>query len=117
MPEEENLEGWEPELDHDLSLVQVIDLAFDYRGNITIVKANGDQVVGYIFNRNSDAPEPYIEYFDESGNGPFPLLYSEIGNIRFTGKDTAAGKSWDAWLKRKEAEKARGLAPGASDQT
>ncbi|MCH8086974.1 MAG: hypothetical protein IIC81_03880 [Chloroflexi bacterium] len=108
MPEEESLEGWIPELGHDLSLGQVIDLAFDYRGNITIVKADGDEIVGYIFNRDSDVSEPYIEYFDKSGNGPFSLLYSEIGNIRFTGKDTAAGQSWEAWQKRKEAEKARG---------
>ena len=51
-------------------------------------------------------PEPFIEYFDESGEGPFTLRYSELANVKFTGKDTAAGNSWKAWLERKEREKA-----------
>ena len=89
-----------------LSLVRVIDLAHDYRGNITIVKNGGTEVVGYIFNRNSEASDPFIEYFDEAGNGPFTIPYSEVENILFTGKDTAAGKSYEAWLKRREKKRA-----------
>ena len=99
------LEGWVPTLGEDLSLAQVIDLAFDYRGNTTVVKTDGTEVVGYIFNRNNDVPEPFIQMFDQAGNGPFKILYSEIENIRFTGKDTAAGNPWQAWVERKQKEK------------
>ena len=105
MSDERSLEGWVPELDENLSLSQVIDMAFDYRGDTTIVKSDGSRVVGYIFNRNGDVLEPYIEFFDEMGRGPFTILYSEIETIKFTGKDTAAGKSWEAWNKRKEKKK------------
>lgn len=102
-------QGWVPNPGEFLTLAQVIDLAFDYRGNTTVVKVDGTEVEGYIFNRNKDVPEPFIQMFDPAGDGPFKILYSEIQNIKFTGKDMAAGNSWLAWLERKEkgrAEKA-----------
>lgn len=100
------LEGWMPQLGEHVTLPEVIDLAFDYRGNTTVVKADGTEVEGYIFNRNKDVPEPFIQMFDLAGNGPFKILYSEIRSIKFTGKDMAAGNSWLAWLERREKEKA-----------
>jgi hypothetical protein len=101
-----SLEGWVPDVGRYLTLEEVVEFAFDYRGNTTIVKRDGTEIVGYVFNRNAHAPEPFLEYFDESGEGPFTLRYSELANIKFTGKDTAAGNSWKAWLERKEREKA-----------
>ena len=106
MLEEKKLEGWVPELGEDMTLAQVIELAFDYRGNTTVMKSDGTDVVGYLFNRNVNVQEPFIQMFDASGHGPLKIRYSEIENIKFTGKDTAAGKSWEAWVKRKENEKA-----------
>ena len=108
------LEGWVPEVGQYLTVAEVVEFAFDYRGNTTIVKIDGTEVLGYIFNRTTYGREPFLEYFDESGEGPFTLRYSEIANIKFTGKDTAAGNSWRAWLERKEREKAeKGAAAGS----
>ena len=114
---EKSLEGWVPELGEEMTLARVIDLAFDYRGNTTIVKSDGTEVVGYVSNRNSGVAEPFIQIFDEAGNGPFKILYAEIENVKFTGKDMAAGKSYEAWLKRTEKEKAEktaGVMPNPS---
>ncbi len=105
------LEGWLPQIGDYLTLAEVIDFAFDYRGNTTIVKTDGTEVVGYIFNRNGGVPEPFVQFFDEQGDGPFTLPYSLIANIKFTGKDMAAGGSWRAWLERKERDKARAAGP------
>jgi len=107
------LEGWVPEIGASLTLAEVIDRAFDYRGNTTIVKRDGTEVVGYLFNRNRLVPEPFVQFFDEKGDGPFTVLYADIANITFTGKDTAAGNSWKAWVERKERERTQGA--GASD--
>ena len=107
MAEQKSLEGWIPALDETLSIEQVIELAFDYRGNTTIVKADGSVIEGYIFNRSAEARDPFLEYFDTSGNGPFTLPYSDIANVNFSGKDTAVGKSWEAWQRRKTEAKAR----------
>jgi hypothetical protein len=101
-----SLEGWVPQINDYTSLREVVDYAFDYRGNTTIVKRDGRELVGYIFNRDADAPEPFIQFFDEEGAGPFTLAYADIATIKFTGKDTAAGNSWKAWVERKEKERA-----------
>ena len=111
-----SLEGWVPDVGPYLTLEEVVEFAFDYRGNTTIVTRDGTEIVGYIFNRNTYAPEPFLEYFEESGEGPFTLRYADLANIKFTGKDTAAGNSWKAWLERKEREKAeRAAARSVSD--
>jgi len=100
------LEGWVPQINDYTSLREVVDFAFDYRGNTTVVKKDGGEIVGYIFNRDADAPEAFIQLFDEQGDGPFTIPYRDIVNIKFTGKDTAAGNSWKAWVERKEKERA-----------
>jgi hypothetical protein len=97
----ESLEGWEPVVGEAQSLADVIDRAFDYRGDVTVVRHDGSQIAGYLFNRNAEAPEPYVQMFDRAGNGPFTIPYAKIATIGFTGKDTAAGKSYDAWVRRK----------------
>jgi hypothetical protein len=97
----DSLEGWAPEVGPDLPLDRVIDLAFDYRGNTTVVKTDGTELAGYVFNRNLDVAEPFIQMFDERGSGPFTIRCRDIRTIRFTGKDWAAGRSYAAWLARK----------------
>jgi hypothetical protein len=112
MEDEKTLEGWAPEPDAELPLAHLVDLAFDYRGNTTVVKRDGTDVVGYVFNRDAEAPVPYLEMFDADGGGPYRIPYAEVRTIHFTGRDTAAGKSYAAWLARKQAEKAgRAAAP------
>ena len=111
MPEEESLQGWVPNLVDGLTIDRLVEHAFDYRGNVTVVKTDGSELVGYIFNRKPEAPEPLIQLFDEKGKGPFDVPYAEIRNIVFTGKDAAAGKSYEAWVKRREEERPRKTQP------
>jgi hypothetical protein len=100
------LEGWVPEIGPGLSLADVVDKAFDYRGNVTVVRTDGSQIEGYLFNRNAEVPVPFAQLFDLNGGGPHTISYREIRTIRFTGRDTAAGNSYAAWLRAKEAAKA-----------
>jgi hypothetical protein len=99
--EVDGLEGWNPVVGVDASVDEVIERAFDYRGDVTVVRRDGSEVVGYLFNRNADVPERFVQIFDRAGDGPFTIPYADIRTIRFTGKDTAAGRSYDAWLRRK----------------
>jgi len=115
--DETRLEGWAPEVGGDLSLTTIIDMAFDYRGNVTVVKVDGSEMVGFLFNRNSEAPEPFVQMFDLDGGGPLTIPYHAIRTIRFTGRDTAAGNSYAAWLRAKEAAKAAGHAEKDSGRT
>jgi hypothetical protein len=97
----ESLEGWEPTVGADLPLAEVVEWAFDYRGDVTVVRRDGVEVVGYLFNRDVEAARPFVQMFDRAGEGPLTIPYEDIRTIRFTGKDTAAGKSYEAWRRRK----------------
>ena len=99
--DQSRLEGWEPVVGVEARLEEIVEGAFDYRGDVTVVLRDGTELVGYLFNRNADVPEPFVQMFDRAGDGPFTIPYAEIRTIRFTGKDTAAGKSYEAWLRRK----------------
>ena len=114
-PDEERdpLEGWDPAVGVEASLEEVVDRAFDYRGDVTVVCRDGTEVIGYLFNRNAEVPERFVQMFDRAGDGPHTILYTEIRTIRFTGKDTAAGTSYEAWLRRK-TERPRATAPSDS---
>lgn len=111
--EQTSLEGWVPEVGAGVTLDEVIDRAFDYRGDVTVVMTDGRGLVGYVYNRSRDVAEPFLQLFDASGAGHV-VPYSDVSTIHFTGKDTAAGKSYEAWLRRKaDARAERTAAPDA----
>jgi hypothetical protein len=84
--------------------IEAIDKAFDYRGDVTLTLTN-EQVEGYIFNREPKAVPPRIQVFIKGSEDERIIPYADITAIAFTGKDTADGKSWDAWVSKKESER------------
>jgi hypothetical protein len=111
--DERSLEGWAPECGVDDSLEAIVDHAFDYRGDVTLVLADGREVTGYVHNRDRDAADPFLGMLLPSG-ARLTFRYAEVRTIRFTGTDTAAGKSYEAWLRRKaEVPAGRPSAPPA----
>ena len=113
MSEEKSLEGWTPEISDAATLAEVVDRAFDYRGDVTVVLQDGRELIGYLFNRNRDVAEPFVQMFERESPGPSSIPYARIRAIRFSGKDTAAGNSYAAWLRSREAAKAASSSPGA----
>ena len=111
--EEKSLEGWAPDIPDAATLAEVVDRAFDYRGDVTVLLDDGRELIGYLFNRNPDAAEPFVQMFEREASGAASVPYARIRAIRFTGKDTAAGNSYAAWLRSKEAAKAASSPPGA----
>jgi hypothetical protein len=108
--DEHTPEGWDPGPVDGERLTDVIERAFDYRGDVTVVRRDGAELVGYLFNRNADGPRPFVQVFAAAGGDPVSIPYAEIRSIRFTGRDTAAGNSYAAWLRSREAAKAAGPA-------
>ncbi|SLM48018.1 conserved protein of unknown function [Nitrospira japonica] len=86
-------------------LAEAIELAFDYRGDVTIELASGERLDGYVFNRSTDGPAPALDLFPTDAPGVRNILYSDIRSIAFSGEDTATGKSWEAWVTKKESER------------
>ena len=87
-------------------LFSVIDSAFDYRGDVTVVLTSGEKIVGYVFNRKVDAEPAYLDIFPAGKEtSPRRILCREVQALVFSGEDTASGKSWEAWIKKKESER------------
>ncbi|HEV8584966.1 MAG TPA: hypothetical protein VGT02_08345 [Methylomirabilota bacterium] len=113
MAEERTLEGWDPGPLDGAALAEAVERAFDYRGDVTLVRRDGGELVGYLFNRNADVATPYVQVYALDGGEPVTIPYADLRSIRFTGRDTAAGNSYAAWLRSREAAKAAGSARGA----
>ena len=100
--ERENLQGWIPQLATEADVRAVIEKAFDYRGDVTVTRKDGSQITGYLFDRRigKTLTDSLIRLMLATGNERPAILYSEIAGIAFTGRDTAAGKSYEAWVKK-----------------
>jgi hypothetical protein len=98
----EGIEGWVPELANETELREALEKAFDYRGDVTLTQKDGTTIEGYIFDRvNGNAlSTSFVRILPKSGGGRLKIAYSEIAALAFTGRDPAAGKSWEAWVKK-----------------
>src|SRR5262250_2361441 len=108
--ERENLQGWIPQLATEADIRAVIEKAFDYRGDITVTRKDGSQVSGYLFDRRigKTLNESVIRVMLEKSSERPAIPYSDISAIAFTGRDTAAGKSYEAWVKKYWEKRAAG---------
>jgi len=86
-------------------LAEAVELAFDYRGDVTMALTTGESVVGYLFNRDAAEPDPWVEVFPPDDPSPVRIPYAVIASLAFTGEDTANGKSWETWVSKKESER------------
>ena len=118
--EREKLEGWVPTLATDEDLRQALEKAFDYRGDVMLTLKSGERIEAFIFNRRTGATlaDSFVQYFTPGAPEKRSLSYAEIGRLEFSGKDRAAGKHWEDWVKAYNEKKAAGekniaLAPDA----
>jgi len=108
--EHHKIEGWVPELATEDDLRHALEEAFDYRGDVTITRKDGTQAEGYIFDRRngSTLENSVVRLIPQNSPQKISVPYSEIAALAFTGRDTAAGKSWEAWVRKYWERKAAG---------
>ena len=108
--ERAELEGWVPELATDEEIRSALEKAFDYRGDVTITLKSGEKIEAYIFNRHAGQTlaDSYVQYFAPNVPGKLKLAYDQIARLEFSGKDRAAGKHWEDWVKAYNEKKAAG---------
>ncbi len=108
----ENLEGWVPAMATEEEIRGAFDKAFDYRGDLTLTLKDGRSIEGYIFDRRakSESLDECVVRIMPKNDGAvrMTIRYSEIAGLAFSGRDTAAGKSFEAWVKKYNAKKAAG---------
>lgn len=116
--ERENLEGWIPELASDAEIREALEKAFDYRGDVTLTRKDGTVVEGYLYDRRTGTtltdsivrimPVPAKGAPAGAGLQRANIAYSDVAALKFSGRDTAAGKTFDAWVKKYWQKKAAG---------
>jgi hypothetical protein len=108
--EHENLEGWIPELASEDELRVALEKAFDYRGDIKLTLKDGRVIEGYVFDRRTAATlaDSLVRVIPAKERTKVAVSYAEIAALAFTGRDTAAGKSFEAWMKKYREKKAAG---------
>ena len=106
----EQLEGWLPPLATDEEIRVALEKAFDYRGDVTITRKDGSKVEGYIFDRRTGKTlaNSAVRLFPKDADQKISIPYSEIAALAFSGRDTAAGKSFEAWVRKYWEKKAAG---------
>ncbi len=118
----EKLEGLVPSLADEKDLRVALENAFDYRGDVQITRKDGNKVEGYVFDRCSgnSLEDSFVRILPKDGSSKLKIFYGDIVALAFTGRDMAAGKSWETWVKsyweRKEAgEKDISIQPESLD--
>ena len=108
--EKENLEGWIPALATEAEIREALEKAFDYRGDVTITLKNGEKVEGYLFDRRSGSSlaDSFVRVIPTNAKTKVNVTYADIAALAFTGRDTAAGKTFEAWVKKYWEKKAAG---------
>lgn len=106
----ENLEGWIPALASEEEIRVALEKAFDYRGDVTLTRKDGTQVSGYIFDRRHGATlaDSAVRIIPANERTKLTIPYTEIAALHFSGRDTAAGKSFEAWVRKYWEKKAQG---------
>jgi len=110
--ERENLEGWIPALASETEVKDVLEKAFDYRGDVTLTLRSGEVVEGYVYDRRqgTSLTDSLVRVMPSKGEDRSRRMipYGEIAAVHFSGRDTAAGKTFDAWVKKYWEKKAAG---------
>jgi aryl-alcohol dehydrogenase-like predicted oxidoreductase len=104
------VEGSVPELATESDLREALEKAFDYRGDVTLTRKDGSKVDGYIFDRVTGATlaTSFVRVLLRDSTERLKIAYADIAQLAFTGRDTAAGKSWEAWVRKYWEKKAAG---------
>lgn len=102
-------------------LRDAIEKAFDYRGDVTITRQDGSKIEGYVFDRTfgKSLRDSAVRLFPKDRAEKLAIPFTDIMGVEFTGRDTAEGKSWEAWMRQYHAKRAAGektdLEPEALD--
>ncbi len=106
----QKLEGWVPDLATPEETLVALEQAFDYRGDVSITRKDGSKIEGYIFDRRQgkSLADSFARILPKDGSGRVAVSYADIAALAFSGRDMAAGKSWENWVKQYWEKKSAG---------
>jgi hypothetical protein len=106
----EGIEGWVPELASEDDIRVALEKAFDYRGDVMVTTRDGTKIEGYVFDRTAGdtLATSFVRILPKDSSPRAKVCYADISALAFTGRDTAAGKSFEAWIRKYWEKKSAG---------
>lgn len=95
-------------------VARALDDAFGYRGDVTLELDDGTTVEGYVFDRRPAATleSSVVRIIPRESDERRSIPYARIRRLVFSGKDPAAGKTWENWVRRYAEKKLKGELAG-----
>ncbi|MGQ0627164.1 MAG: hypothetical protein ACT4PL_03580 [Phycisphaerales bacterium] len=102
---------------------EVLEKAFDFRGDCTLSLSDGREVTGYLFDRRASggatadgAPAAAVRLMTATSDEKVTVTYASIERITF-GTDTAHGRTFENWVKKYVEKKQRGERASIESET
>ena len=104
------IEGWVPELASQDELRSALEQAFSYRGDVRITRKDGSAVEGYVFDRRvgPTLADSSVRLLTKDTGAKVSIPFADVARLVFSGRDMAAGKSWESWVKQYWERRAAG---------
>ena len=106
----EQLQGWVPPLQSEEAIREALEKAFDYRGDVRITRKDGTVVDGYLYDRRTGQTlaDSLVRLLPADGSPRVNVPFSDVAALKFSDRDPAAGRSWEAWVRKYWEKKAVG---------
>lgn len=109
-----SLQGLVATREDERALIDALEKAFDYRGDVTLTLTGGGTITGYIFDRRRGAglADSSVRLLPADAADKVAVRYADIARVEFTGKDTAHGKTFERWVEKFTEKRLKGEKAG-----
>ncbi|RLS27895.1 MAG: hypothetical protein DWH76_01140 [Planctomycetota bacterium] len=112
------LENMRVDCAHSAAFEDGLQAACSFRGDVTLELKDGSAVEGYVFDLKRTNASPHaVRILPKDGRARMTVEQSTIQTLCFTGKDAAAGKTWENWMRRYAQMKLQGEVAGIESET
>lgn len=128
-PGPSGLAGSAIDLSDAASAFDILEKAFDYRGDVTLTLRDGSSVSGYLFDRRKGKGlgDSVVRLMLPEGGGgggggggsgvKRDVAYDQVTRVAFSERDPAAGKSFETWVKKYVEKKLKGERASIESET
>ena len=97
----EAMQGLSLELSMVDDPMRALELARDYRGDTTVHLKDGTTISGFVFDvRAEEGVQPELRMDLPGEDERLSITADRIERIELDGRDMAAGKTWENWVRR-----------------
>ena len=108
-PQPETYEGHAPPVTTPEQRRQAIEIAFDYRGDVTVELSDGRAIEGFVYDRQDKREQGLVLRMIPKDGSPRQTIPAEqVTRLVCSGKDPAAGRSFETWVRKYAEKKMRG---------